>query len=105
MLRFDPARRPSAAQALQHDWFGGNQYTVPDTRAPERPLKERRAHPSEPRLDEILSSLLGQDAGDGYSESSRALSEQEETGPNLRHASTAIHPMILDETEDLFSGF
>jgi hypothetical protein len=69
MLRFDPARRPSAAQALQHDWFGVNPYVVPDTLAP-----ERRG------LDENLTSLLGHDDSNGYPESSYALSEPEESG-------------------------
>jgi protein kinase len=65
MLRFDPAKRPSASQALQHEWFGeSTNTTAHDTRAPDPP--RRRSCPSEPGLDEIISSLLGHEDPDDY---------------------------------------
>jgi hypothetical protein len=53
LLRFDPARRPSASQAVRHEWFGGPPATIPGSGLPssDRP-------PRDLPLDEILGALL-----------------------------------------------
>jgi protein kinase len=53
MLRFDPARRPSASQALRHEWF-----VAAEGPSPDRPLQSSDRPKQEPLLDDIISSLL-----------------------------------------------
>jgi protein kinase len=93
MLRFDPARRPSAAQALQHEWFGGAPGPQ-EVLLPGAPTQQRRAMIAEPGLDEILSTLLGaSDSGD-----------KDEQGESVHPADGKQKSLTLNETEDLFAG-
>jgi protein kinase len=54
MLRFDPTRRPSASQALQHDFFKVNPVVVPPVSSSS--LEERKPT-LDPGLDEILNTF------------------------------------------------
>jgi protein kinase len=87
MLRFDPARRPSATQALQHEWFGG--LGVPQEVLMPEPLPpERQSAAAEPPLDEILSTLLAVPDG----------SERVTMGGRLGYSSN------LDSTDELLAS-
>jgi serine/threonine protein kinase len=55
MLRFDPTRRPSAAQALQHDFFKASPMIVPTVTAS---ADDGRKRTIDPDLDEILNTFL-----------------------------------------------
>jgi protein kinase len=53
MMRLDPARRPSASQALRHEWFTGSEVVGREVGQPSA------EHPKqESSLDEILGALL-----------------------------------------------
>jgi protein kinase len=54
MLRFDPTRRPSASQALQHDFFKANPVIIPTVDASADNARRRTADPG---LDEILNTF------------------------------------------------
>jgi serine/threonine protein kinase len=61
ILRIDPARRPSAAQALRHEWFSADGDS-PAARSVPSPERTRGSGASSSRaLDEILGSLLAAD--------------------------------------------
>jgi serine/threonine protein kinase len=100
MLRFDPVKRPSAAQALQHEWFGGPTVSH-EVFVPDPPPLDRTYVVAEPGLDEILSQLLGaDDSADRESEDSLRTSglsdepDHREDGENTTRVS--------DEPDDLF---
>jgi protein kinase len=100
MLRFDPVKRPSAAQALQHEWFGGSTGSH-EVFVPDPPRLERAYVHSEPGLDEILSQLLGEDdSADRESEGSlRTAGLSDEPG---RQEDGEVATRVSDEQDDLF---
>jgi protein kinase len=77
MLRFDPARRPSAAQALQHDFFRA---PVLEARpaALEHETRATAASAPEKSLDEILSTFVKMGTPDtsGHASSGRLTQSQ-----------------------------
>jgi protein kinase len=81
LLRLDPSRRPSAAQALRHEWFGPSGESVTSrARSPDRP----RGMSSGRGLDEILGSLLAPDEKENAENRSSVLANDFEAKPAPR---------------------
>jgi protein kinase len=68
MMRFDPARRPSASQALRHEWFVDTEGPGPG-----RSLSSAGRPKQETPLDEIIGSLLMVEENVGNRPSARAV--------------------------------
>jgi protein kinase len=98
MLRFDPTKRPSAAQALQHEWF----------RAPQTPPAipmgiARKAGSVEPPLDDILMSIMAS-PGKSPTVVSPTLAR---TAPIEQERGRGLQPMAaqnFEDSDDIFAG-
>jgi protein kinase len=93
MLRFDPARRPSAMQALQHDFFRSPavEATAPLVGAIDvSAAQDRRLSASEPGLDEILNTFIKMPTADGETDARRASSGRSPPSPFERGVPRAL---------------
>jgi protein kinase len=98
MLRFDPTKRPSAAQALQHEWFRG-QHTP--RVAPGGPRKV-----ADPALDDILSAMIDPPIGSPRPVAHTAPPEPERASgkDTFARVMQQFGGPQSDDSEDLFAG-